>query len=144
MKAIVVLYNGNEIRENVLAALVKVLADYDVISADNIKSVNVGTLDDSETLKLCAQAVAKPAKDENKHLMYLTHRYPILLKDIPFTTMFETVKAMEKQCTQESKTDEYTLKNAIAYAIKYSKKSLDYGITSSGMFVLKLVNSRLS
>lgn len=144
MKAIVVLYNGKEAQENVLAALVKVLTDYDIVTANNISSMSVGTLNDDETLKLCAQAVTKPAKDENKHLMYLTHKYPILLKDIPFSTMFETVRSMEKQCVQEAKTDEYTLKNAIAYAIRYSKKSLDYGITNSGMFVLKLVNSRLS
>lgn len=87
MKAIVIIYAGNEVTETALAQIASILENHSVAKIENIK---VSTLDDAEVAKLfVSSATSKSTKitfEENKSpidnaLLYIGTRYADIVED---------------------------------------------------------------
>ena len=87
MKAIVIIYAGNEVTETALAQIASILDNHNVAKIENIK---VSTLDDAEVAKLfVSSATSKSTKitfEENKSpidnaLLYIGTRYADIVED---------------------------------------------------------------
>lgn len=87
MKAIVIIYAGNEVTETALAQIASILENHNVAKIENIK---VSTLDDTEVAKLfVSSATSKSTKitfEENKSpidnaLLYIGTRYADIVED---------------------------------------------------------------
>ena len=87
MKAIVIIYAGNEVTETALAQVASILDNHNVAKIENIK---VSTLDDAEVAKLfVSSATSKSTKitfEENKSpidnaLLYIGTRYADIVED---------------------------------------------------------------
>lgn len=145
MKAIVITYTGNEPQQHVLTAIVKALTDYDVISSKNIDTLEVATLNEKDINKLLATtATVKTATSKKQTVWeFVAKNYPALATNMSFEGVLRTCDVIKRGINEASKVGDTRLENAIQYIVAQGKQlALSRGLTESGYFALKIVNSK--